>query len=162
MHIWTLQKWKSKYKDKEVRTSVRLRFDKDVNEEVKISCKNFCRWIRKEFYFPIRVPIYVKSSYQLKTMDNDTAVGTFFEPEDPLVEPYIRIATGDYCELVEKKGKDAAKLAILESIAHELTHYFQWVNSLKLTEMDAERQANQYSIFILEEYLEQCHQLHLL
>lgn len=154
MHIWTIEKWKLKYSDKEVRTGLRLRFDKDVDDEVKNSCKSFCKWVRKEFYFPIRVPIYVKSTYNLKTMDNDTAVATFFEPDDPMVEPYIRIATGDYYELVEKRGKDEATIAILQSIAHELTHYFQWINSLKLTEMGAERQANQYSILILEEYLE--------
>jgi predicted SprT family Zn-dependent metalloprotease len=51
-----------------------------------------------------------------------------------------------------KWGKDDALARILATIAHELTHYFQWINNLKLTPMGRERQANQYAGFILAEY----------
>jgi hypothetical protein len=69
-----------------------------------------------------------------------------------MVEPYVRIATGDYQMLLKKWGKDNALNAILKCIAHKLTHYFQWINELKLTDIGTERQANQYSRLILDEY----------
>lgn len=35
---------------------------------------------------------------------------------------------------------------------HELTHYFQWVNSLNLTPIGQERQATKYARYIMDEY----------
>ena len=54
----------------------------------------------------------------------------------------------------EKNGQDNALAAILGSIIHELTHYFQWVNDLQLTEIGIERQAKNYVKIILSEYAE--------
>lgn len=39
-------------------------------------------------------------------------------------------------------------------MAHELTHYFQWINALKLTPIGRERQANAYARYITDEYAE--------
>ena len=153
MHIWTIEKWRDRYKNQNIRDGLRLRCDQDVDAEVKRVCIEFCKWLRSEYYFPIRVPIYLKSSYRIKAHDGEYVFGTFFEPNDKMVEPYIRIATGDYKMLSEKWGEVNALNAILKCIAHELTHYFQWINELKLTDMGAERQANQYSRFILDEYI---------
>ncbi|WP_157831116.1 MULTISPECIES: hypothetical protein [Bacillaceae] len=53
--------------------------------------------------FPIRV---VVTDSQLKTRDTrELASATFFAPYDKTVEPYIRIATGDYEELVSERKK---------------------------------------------------------
>ena len=71
-----------------------------------------------------------------------------------MLEPYIRIATGDYLVLCEKWGEDNARIEILKSIAHELSHYFQWVNQLQLTEIGEERQAKKYDRLIIDQYLE--------
>lgn len=154
MHIWTITKWNARYDKYNTRAGLRLRCDKDVDVEVKKACKDFCRWLRSEYYFPIRVPIYLKSSYRIHSIDGEYVYGTFFEPYDKLVEPYVRIATGDFHMLLEKWGYDNAINTILQCIAHELTHYFQWINDLKLTEIGRERQASQYSRFIIDEYLE--------
>ena len=51
-------------------------------------------------------------------------------------------------------GKDNALAAILLTISHELTHYFQWINNLSLTSKGRERQATNYSRYIVEEYSE--------
>ncbi|EOO25981.1 hypothetical protein ICM_00435 [Bacillus cereus BAG1X2-3] len=40
------------------------------------------------------------------------------------------------------------------TIAHELTHYFQWINDIKLTRIGYERQATTYSGYIIDEYKE--------
>lgn len=153
MNIWTSEEWKNLYQGT-YRTGLRLKSDKDVDSEVKRACKEFCKWLRTKYVFPIRVPVYLKSSCRIHTMDNDVAYGTFFEPENKFVEPYIRIATGDYMLLYNKYGKDSALATILHTIAHELTHYYQWINSSKLTDLGEERQANKTATIILDMYSE--------
>lgn len=154
MHIWTLENWKKYYDLKPVRTGLRLKFDKNVNSEIRRACKEFGAWMRTEYYFPIRVPIYIKSSYYIKAMDGEMVNATFYEPVNRYHEPYIRIATGDYIEMLNDDGKDNALASIIGSIVHELTHYFQWINDIELTEIGIERQAKAYTRFILDEYAE--------
>ena len=83
-------------------------------------------------------------------------VGTFFEPYGYEKEPHIRIAAGDYPELLETRGRDDAMADMLASLIHELTHYFQWVNDLQLTDKGSERQADAYVTRILGEYATTC------
>lgn len=154
MHIWTIEKWKKYYHDGNVRRGMHLKFDKDVDLEVKRACKEFSAWMRTRYYFPMRVTIYVKSSYCIKSFDGEWVCGTFFEPWDRFREPYIRVATGDYDELLKSEGNDNALAGMLLSITHELTHYFQWINDIQLTEIGMERQANAYAHYILDEYKE--------
>ena len=154
MHIWTMTKWQKIYikYDPDRRRGLRLRFDKMVNTEVRRACKEFCIWLRKEYVFPKRIVIYVKASTNIKARDGEMVSATILLPYDKDAEPYIKISTGDYEEMKEKYGKDDALARIIRSFAHELTHYFQWINNLKLTDVGEERQANAYSNFILDEY----------
>lgn len=156
MPIWKLTKWKRYYdlKDKNHRTGLRLKFDKAVDTEVVRACKEFCKWLRLEYKFPIRIPIYFKSSKQIKATDGEMVSAVFFGPFDKHVEPYIRISTGDYQDMVESNGKDNALAGILGSIGHELTHYFQWINDIELTEIGKERQAVSYAKYIIDKYAE--------
>ena len=81
--------------------------------------------------------------------------GTFWFIEDDFKQqPYIRIAAGDYYDMCNKWNKDRALTAILLTIAHELTHYFQWINTIKLTPIGQERQATSYARYILDDYSE--------
>lgn len=154
MNIWAETRWNKRYHNNGVRKGLRLKCDPDIDDEVRRACKEFCKWLRTRYCFPIRIPIYLKASDTIKAKDGDMVCGTFFEPDDPMVEPYIRIATGDY-ELMQKKyGKDNALASILQSIAHEITHYYQWVNGIQLTECGYERQAKRYARLILDEYAE--------
>lgn len=88
----------------------------------------------------------------IQSMDGEMVYGTFFQPYSKTDEPYIRIATGSYTENLIKLGRDKALALILETMAHELTHYFQWINDIKLTETGYERQASSYATYILDEY----------
>lgn len=85
-------------------------------------------------------------------MDGEMVYGTFFQPYNKIYEPYIRVATGSYTDNSIALGRDDALALILETIAHELTHYFQWINDIKLTEIGYERQASSYANYILDEY----------
>ena len=156
-HIWTLENWEKNidFNDKNHRTGLRLRFDKNVDPEVRRACKEFAAFLRREYYFPLRVVAYIKDKPKLRCMDGDIAYGTFWHRDyDYTVEPYIRVAAGDYEEKSAEWGKDSALTAILLTLAHELTHYFQWINSLKLTPIGIERQATVYARYILDEYAE--------
>ena len=154
MNVWLAKKWIDTYNESSLphRCGLRLRFDQNVHMEVRRSCKEFCKWLRTLYVFPIRIPIYFKSSRRIRALDSDIVVGTFLGPDCKHVEPYIRIAVGDYLELEVKRGQDNALASILQSIAHELTHYFQWINSVDLEEKRLEHQANACSKSILKEY----------
>ncbi|MDL2328051.1 hypothetical protein LJC64_05335 [Ruminococcaceae bacterium OttesenSCG-928-A11] len=153
MCIWTIEKWKKIIKnDSTRRTGLRVRFEKDVNAEVRRACISFCKWLRSKYNFPIRVPIYIKASKKIIAMDDERVYATFFAPFNLEQEPYIRVATGTYVEDALKYGKDNALAGILVSIAHELTHYFQWINGIKLTPIGTERQATMHSRWIIDEY----------
>lgn len=153
MHIWTMENWENNLKDfPDRRTGLRFRYEKSVTPEVKIACMQFANWLRLTYYFPLRVPVYIKGTKTVQTTDGEKAVGTFFEPFSYSNEPYIRIATGDYSELKTALGRDNALAAILSTIAHELTHYYQWINDVQLTPIGRERQATRYSKLIVYEY----------
>ena len=155
MHIWTIENWtKNLAPIEERRTGLRLRFDRHVDPEVRAACIAFCGWMRTEYYFPLRLPVYVKSARRVRTMDGDFVCGSFFEPANYKDEPYIRIATGDFPELLGEIGRDNALASILWTMAHEITHYFQWINALDLTDVGRERQASRYAKYILSEYAE--------
>ena len=51
------------------RTSLRMRFDKDVDSEVRRACKEFAAFLRKEYFFPIRVVVYIKNKPRIMAMD---------------------------------------------------------------------------------------------
>lgn len=156
-HIWTINNWEKNIdmKHEGHRKGLRIRFDKGVDSEVRRACKEFAKFIRKEYFFPIRVTVYIKNTMRIKAMDGDLVYGIFWRVDDDYtVEPKVRVAAGDYLELCAKWGKDSALTAILLTIAHELTHYFQWINSLELTEIGQERQATKYARFVLDDYAE--------
>lgn len=153
-HIWRLEYWKTNrgIDAPPRRSGLRLRFEKDVPLEVKTACQAFVKWLRLVYEFPVRVPVYIKAAETIRAIDGERVCGTFFRPFSLNVEPYIRIATGDYYEMAEKWDNRTAIMEILRTLAHELTHYFQWVNHLQLTIIGEERQAKRYANLIINEY----------
>lgn len=154
MNLWLIDNWKNFYEQNDIscRSGLRLRCDKEVNPEVKRACKEFCKWLRTQYYFPIRIPVYIKSSNKIRARDGDMVSAVFFGPYNKCVEPYISIAAGDYFDLLKKMNKDRALSAILHSVSHELTHYFQWINDVHLTPSGVEKQASYYANYILNCY----------
>lgn len=157
-HIWHSDQWKKHINpnDSTIQRGFHLHFEKGVDESVRIFCRSFAKWLRTEFRFPLRLNVYIKSDYRIKAKDGEAVVGTMWRPEDydflKNGYPYIRLAVGDYCELVEERGEEQAMWAILATFAHELTHYYQYINDLPLTEIGEERQASAYVNRILQAY----------
>ena len=157
MHIWTLDKWKDNYElcFQNHRRGLCCRFDNQVDLEVKKFCKKFCRWLRKNYFFPQKITIYIKADVYVKAKDGDQVSAIFYEPGGYQETSYIKIATGDYQKIRMRYGSINAIGGILGSIAHELTHYFQWINSIHLTNIGYERQATVYSQYVVHEYFEE-------
>ena len=154
MNIWKTKKWQSFYVDNTHRHGMHIIYEQGVDAEVHRAISDCAKWLRSKYLFPKRVRIYVKSARRIKAQNGENVCGTFFRPADRNREPYIRLATGDYLELLEERGKDNALACILVSLLHELSHYFQWLNDLNLTLVGEERQATNYSRRIIGEYSE--------
>ena len=153
MDIWKSEVWKDKYKDHNVRKGLRLKFDRGIDEELKTGFKEYCRWLRSEYTFPIRVPVYVKNFKKIKAMDGEYVFGTFLGPFNFLEEPYVRVAAGDFKESFEEMGEQAV-YQYLCTLTHELTHYFQWLNNSELTQIGKERQATITADRIVQRYVD--------
>ena len=154
MDIWIIDNWKTYYSNKTHRSGIKVDFELGVNESVKSAIKNMVNWLRKTYTFPVRVRIYVKKGIKVKARDGDLVPDLFFWPYNRDDEPYIKIATGDYFELLSKLGKDDALATILLALLRNLTHYFQWLNDIKLTPIGEERQATRCARLKLREYAE--------
>lgn len=151
--LWTCNDW-SAYINTNCRKGIRLRFDKGTDPEVKRACMKFVNWLRTQYEFPMRVPIYFKASKTITAMNGEEVSATFFGPYDKTQEPYIRISVGDYEDLLKKMDQDNALAAILCSIIHELSHYFQWIKDCDFTKEKRERQALYYADVIIDDYAE--------
>ena len=78
MDIWKSEVWKDKYKDHNVRKGLRLKFDRGIDEKLKTGFKEYCRWLRSEYTFPIRVPVYVKNFKQTKNVKKIVFINSIF------------------------------------------------------------------------------------
>ena len=154
MHVWNMLYWKRFYTQADIRSGLRLHCDKTLDSHVKSACKEFCAWLRANYTFPLRVNIYLKDSDRIRASDGELVYGIWYRPYDKYKEPYIKIAAGDFNKLLKERGRDNALAAYLFDIAHELTYYFQWINSLNLKEEEEESQAERYSRMIVYDYAE--------
>ena len=102
----------------------------------------------------MRIPIYFKNVPYIKAKDGDHVSAIFFGPYERYIEPFISISLGKFADDVNIYGYKNCIIGIFNSITHELTHYFQWINSLELTEEAEESQAERYSRMIVYDYAE--------
>ena len=152
MSIWECSEWKSVYLNSKCRSGIKVDFDKEVNIDLRNAIKEMIVWLRTEYEFPIRVRIYVKKDLLVKATDGDMVPDLFFWPDNRYDEPYIKLATGDYDELLETLDRDDAIATILIALLHEMTHYFQWINGLEITDPSLDEQARICARTVLNDY----------
>jgi len=99
------------------------------SEEVRSAFIRYAKWLRRKYDFPIRVAVYLSPRALLTTMDGGKAVASFFAPFSRTVEPYIRVATGDYLAVKLEHGRYSALASFLASLSHEGVHYQRWIRT---------------------------------
>ncbi|WP_239256998.1 hypothetical protein [Listeria ilorinensis] len=91
------------------------------------------------------------------TQSGEPASGTFFGPYEKTEEPYIRIATGDFQLLKKEEGVFQAAFTILNTLSHEIQHYYQWLDDEEFDEEIAINGAaeltEEYITFFVEGFL---------
>ena len=102
----------------------------------------FVRWLRRQYPFPVRVPVYLSPAPQVVTVHGDRCSASFFAPSDRNVEPHIRVATGEFPSLRRRWGRNRAAVSHLISLAHEVLHYEQWVRGEHLSERGIAQKAS--------------------
>jgi hypothetical protein len=110
------------------RTGLRVRGHRG-NPAVRAALCRYARWLRTQCEFPIRVPVYLLPTERVTTMHGERGSASIFLPWKRTVEPYIRIATGDYRRIARSWGRDNALASYLSSLSHEVLHYKQWIET---------------------------------
>jgi hypothetical protein len=111
------------------------------NAAVRAALIRYSRWLRKQYDFPRRVPVYLFPSETIITQDGAHVSASFFAPNNRRFSPFIRIATGDFEKLRRKRGRDNALAAFILSMSHEIVHYHQWLSGMPFSERSASARA---------------------
>ena len=101
----------------------------------------FARWARREFEFPIRVPVYLSNAQTVRFFNGERVSAKFIWGLSRREEPYISVATGDYPQLRRERGRYNALATTVHSLCHEILHYQQWWAREEMTERGIEVRA---------------------
>lgn len=160
MNPWKNRQWHEFYDNHQAaQTGLRLHFQQGINSVLRSVFLNFAGWLRINYPFPVRINIYIKNALSIKAMDGELVSATFFGPDHLLKFPYVKIAAGDHGSISGSSGEFGEFNAIcdrISSLAHELTHYFQWINGMDeyMSDRQSERQARYYQKTIVYDYLD--------
>lgn len=152
MNIWKCENWKNLDPCYFTNSGLFLHFDSGVHKEVKRACVAFARWLRKEYCFPFSVHVHIKATEKILNRKGEFVLSTCWLPDYKEYHPYIRMATGDYEQLLLQWGQDNALASILEDLSYELTYYFQWINDIKQTVKQERAQAHRCAKAIIRRY----------
>lgn len=145
---------------RDIKTGLYLHISKDVPSDLRNIFIRFARWIRKNFDFPIKVNAYIQNTKNIYTKDTHEPVSAnIYLPYDLQKSPHIKIAVGDFYDLIKEKGEFSAICAELCSLAHEIIHYQQWQNGNDMDSSTAKRaneiQAKRKSTKLIQDYIDQ-------
>jgi len=101
----------------------------------------FARWLRANYSFPIRVPVYLSPMRRLRTSEGEEAVSSFFAPYRRDVEPHIRLATGDYAEMREFRKRDDCLASYIVSLSRQVVLYQHWLKRGRIRRRGVKREA---------------------
>lgn len=151
--IWIEKKYKKEYNDSAKATGIRIKYDVSLSEDLILQYSKFVRYLRKKYYFPIRVNIKLCNVIKFKNLeDGHFYYGIFYDGENNIkrkIYPRMAVASKiDDSNLIED---------VLFTLVHELTHYYQWYfcQEESRTDRSLEIEANKYADYILYEYFNQ-------
>ena len=131
------------YSDSAPKSNLSLRFASAIDGSTKKHICNFVRYLRKEFFFPIRCNIYFCNQEKFRSSRKGYCYGIFYSNDESSGRIYPQIYIPANMELY----------SVYHSLCHELSHYFQWYfNDDKRSDRSLEVQASKYASRILDIY----------
>ena len=146
MNLW--QKFERKRNISYTDCDFSFHFEKGIEPDLKRKYICFAKWLRKNYFFPVHINIYVLDCEQVRLRSGQMAYGSFRWYSTRT--PNIRVPSAIEPELLAEYTKDEVYEQILSSLVHELTHYYQWVLGLEQSNAVSERQANYYRYRIID------------
>ena len=147
--FWIDRIYKKEYYNSAKSNGVRYKFFDGFDEQTKNQITDFIFFLRKKYYFPIRLNIVFCSEDSFKHhIDNHKYYAAFYGMDDENKKTYPRIS------VAAKITKNNSLNDVLFTIAHEITHYYQWYFLEEDIRIDRslEIEANKWSAYILDEY----------
>ena len=133
------------YSDSARKSNLSLHFATEIDGETKKQICQFVRYLRKEFYFPIRCNLYFCNKDKFPSSKGGYCYGIFFSNEETNGRIYPQIYIPAQNDLY----------SICHSLCHELTHYFQWffLDDNQKSDRTLEAEATRYATRITNDYL---------
>ncbi|MBQ9124802.1 MAG: hypothetical protein IJY14_03830 [Acholeplasmatales bacterium] len=155
MISWIDKEYKNEYKNSAKASGIRYRFytyEIELNKDTKCNIEQFISFLRKHYYFPIRLNILFCNTTCFKhNIDKHIYYGSFYSMDDEKKKTYPRIS------IAAMVNKHNSINDVLFTLAHEITHYYQWyfLEEDKRTRRSLEIEANKWAKYILDLYLNQ-------
>ena len=131
------------YQDSTPKSNLSLHFASAIDDNTKKHICNFVRYLRKEFFFPIRCNIYFCNQEKFRSDKSGHCYGIFYSNDESNGRIYPQIYIPANMELY----------SVYLSLCHELSHYFQWYfNDDKRSDRSLEVQASKFATSILEDF----------
>lgn len=152
MISWIDKEFRNYYKDSANASGIRFKFynyREAFDEATAEDIKRFIVFLRKNYYFPIRLNIlFCDTPGFHDPIDNHIYYGAFYSMDDEKRMVYPRIS------IAAKVTKNNSLDDILFYLVHEITHYYQWyfLEEDKRTSRSLELEANKWARYILYIY----------
>ena len=136
------------YADSAPKDGLAVRFTSKVDREVKSKVMRFMRYLRKEFYFPIRCNVYFCACDRFRSPHGGYSYGVFFPNNEGKRMTYPQIYVPAESDIY----------SIYYSLCHELTHYFQWFfyDDKEKSNRALEIQASRYARRVVTDFCSYC------
>ena len=152
MISWINKEYRDYYKDSAKASGIRYKFydyGNDFDEHTVEDINKFIIFLRKKYYFPIRLNILFCDTHVFRHhLDDHKYYGAFYSMDDEKRMVYPRIS------IASKVTPNNTLEDILFALAHEITHYYQWyfLEEDKRTSRSLEIEANKWAKYILDLY----------
>ena len=132
------------YRDSSPKSNLSLHFASAIDHDTKKNICRFVRYLRKEFFFPIRCNVYFCNQEKFHSSKGGYCYGIFYSNEESGGRIYPQIYIPANMDL----------FSVYHSLSHELTHYFQWyfLYDNEKSDRSLEVQASKYADRVLEDY----------
>ena len=152
MIFWIEKEYKDEFKDSAKASGIRCQFydyGTSFDDTLLDELNSFIAFLRRRYYFPVRLNVlFCKTKAFKHSVDDHTYYGAFYNMDDEKRKIYPRISIAAHV------NKYHTLQDVLFSLAHEITHYYQWyfLEEDKRTSRSLETEANKWAKYILDLY----------